>query len=263
MQLAEWGRRQHRQVTAAQLRAIGWDGSLVNKRRRQGRLHPVFAEVYSLGGPPQTDQELWMASVLTYGRGTALGATAAAELYELLRYPLKELHVVTLRPRRARDGIVTHCRSGGYAWRFSDGIPVTGPEQTILDCATTVRNDRAYRRIVRKAQADGLTTHTKLLVFAARCQGQRGVTRLKKELAAGPSPTRSALEDDVLEIFRTGGEPIPNHVIEGDEIDLFFPALQIGIEVDGPSHDNPTAQADDTAKTERLRARGVRLLRVS
>ena len=67
----------------------------------------------------------------------------------------------------------------------------------------------------------------------------------------------------MLEIFRPGGEPLVNQVIDGDELDLFFPALGIGIEVDGPPPDNPTARADDAAKTLRLEARGVKLLRLS
>ena len=262
-QLARWGARQHRQITFAQLKAVGWDKDAVGRRADAGRLHPVFAEVYSLGAPPQTDKEWWMASVLTYGRGTALGASAAAELYDLLRYPLNEIHVVTLGYRRPRDGIVPHAHTNGFPWRFVDGIPVTSPEQTILDCATTIRNDKAYRRIVRKAQADGLTTHAKLLAFAASNPGRRGVARMKRELREGPSPTRSGFEDDVLEILRSGGEPLVNHVIDGDEIDLFFPKLGVGLEVDGSPHDNPTAKADDEAKTERLRNRGVKLLRVS
>jgi hypothetical protein len=261
--LARWGLRQHRQVTSAQLQAVGWDKDAIARRVKAGRLHPVFAEVYSLGGPPQTDKELWMAAVLTFGRGTVLAASAAAELYELLRYPLGELHVATLRQRRPREGIVTHAHAKGFNWRFVDGIPVTSPEQTILDCATTVVNAKAYRRIVRKAQAEGLTSHAKLVAFAACSKGQRGVCRLKKELEAGPSPTRSANEDEILEVFRTGGEPLANHVVGGDEVDLWFPKLGIAVEVQSELHDNPTALKDDVAKKERLERRGARVLWVS
>ena len=262
-QLAAWGNRQHRLVTTAQLRAVGWESDDVAYRVKAGRLFPVFAEVYSLGGEPQTDKELWMASVLTYGRGTALGASAAAELYDLLRYPLKELHVVTLRQRRPRDGIVPHAHTSGYPWRFVEGIPVTSPEQTILDCATTVSNDKAYRRIVRQAQVENLTSHAKLLAFAAQNRGARGIARLREELAEGPSRTRSANEDEVLDVFRHGGTPEPNAIVHGDEVDLWFPKLNIAVEVQSVLHENPTAHADDLAKKDRLEGRGVRVLWVS
>lgn len=262
-QLARWGSRQHRQVTSAQLRAVGWDKDAVARRVAAGRLHPVFAEVYSLGGPPQTDRELWMAATLTFGPGTKLSHSAAAELYGLLRYPLRELHVITPTARRPRDGICTHHRSGSVSWRYVDGIPVISPARTVLDCAATVRNPKAYRRIVRQAQVEGLASHAQLLALAARSPGVRGVARLRRELAAGPSPTRSVMEDEVLELFRAGGVPIPNHAIDGDEVDLYFPELNVALEVDGPPHDNPTAKADDEAKRRRIEAKGVRLLRVS
>jgi hypothetical protein len=204
-----------------------------------------------------------MAAVLTFGAGTKLSHSAAAELYGLLRYPLREIHVTTLKKRLPRDGIVPHHRANGVNWRFIDGIPVTGPEQTVLDCATTVKSDRAYRRIVRQAQVDEATSHARLVAFAAMCRGQRGVARLKRELADGPSPTRSGFEDEVLDIFRTGGEPQPNVSIDGDEVDLYWPQLGIVIEVDGQPHDNPTARADDAAKRSRLEARGLKVLRLS
>lgn len=254
--LAAWGLCQHRQVTTAQLRAVGWDSSLVTARVRQGRLHRTFAGVYSLGGPARTDRERWMAAVLTFGDGTLLAATPAAELYGWLRFPTRELHVVTRTKRDPREGIVPHHRSRGRAWRTIDDIPVTVPEQTILDCASTVRGDRAYRRIVRQAQVDGHVTHARLLAFAALNAGRRGVARLRAELADGASRTRSGFEDDVLDLFRHGGEPIPNFTLGADEFDLAWPALRKLVEVQGSPHDNPTARADDIAKEARAYAHG-------
>ena len=223
----------------------------------------MFAEVYSLGGPPQNQRELWMAATLTFGEGAKLSHSPAAELYGWVRFPLKEIHVVTTTERKPRDGIVPHHRGDGVAWRFVDNIPVTGPEQTILDCATTIANDKLYRRIVRQAQVDEATSHAKLVAFAAMNRGRRGIVRMKRELATGPSPTRSGFEDEVLELFRTGGEPLVNHVIAGDELDLYFPRLNVAIEVQGQPHDNPTAQADDEAKRQRLARRGVKVLFLS
>ena len=242
---------------------MGLESNAVAYRVQVGRLHPVFAEVYSLGGPPQSDKERWMAATLSFGTGTKLSHSAAAELYGLLRYPLDDLHVTTLTKRSPRDGITPHHRAGGVVWRFVDDIPVTGPEQTILDCASTIRSDQAYRRIVRQAQVDELTSHARLLAIAAQNKGQRGVARLKRELADGPSRTRSGFEDDVLEVFRTGGEPDHNADLHGMEVDLYFPRLGVVIEVDGGVHDNPTAKADDAAKQARLEALGYTVLRLS
>ena len=261
-QLAHWGMRQHRQVTTAQLHAVGLESDDIVYRVRTGRLHPVFAEVYSLGGPPRTDRERWMAAVLTFGAGTRLSDASAAELHGWLRYPVGELHVTTTTERDPRDGIVPHHRTRSVHWRYIDHIPVTGPEQTILDCAATLKSDRALRRVIRQAQVDKHTTHARLAAFALLHRGARGVARMKRQLADGPSPTRSANEDDVLELLRHAGRILPNHVIDGDEVDLYLPDHNTAIEVDSPLHDNPTARADDAAKQARLQARGIRVRRI-
>ncbi len=260
--LARWGLGQHRQVTTAQLRAIGWDGDAVAFRVRQGRLHPVFAGVYSLGGPPRSDREWWMASVLTFGAGTRLSDSAAAELYGWVRYPIGDLHVTTSTEHRPRDGITPHHRTRSTAWRRVEGIPVTGPEQTILDCAATLRNDKLFRRIIRQAQAERTTSHARLVLAAARSTGVRGVARLRRELVDGPSPTRSANEDRVLDLLRHSGTILTNHVIDGDEVDVYLPEHDVVIEVDSGLHDNPAARAHDEAKQARLEAKGKLVYRM-
>lgn len=254
--LARLGLRQHRQVTTKQLNDAGWDSSFICKQVDRRRLHPTFFQVYSLGGPARTDRELWMAATLSFGDGTRLAAAAAAELCGWLRFPTGLIHVQTPTERKPREGItpIFHERRG--RWRYVDFIPVTGPEQTILDCATVLDSDKAFRRVVRQAQVDGLTTHSRLLVFAEINCGARGVARLKRELAEGPSRTRSANEDDVLELFRSGEQPETNYLLGGDEWDLAFPAQRVLVEVQGPPHDNPTARADDIAKQRRGEALG-------
>lgn len=257
--LARIGRWQHRQVTTAQLREAGWSDRVISARVRAGRLHPVFSGVFSLGGPPQTPKETFMAATLSFGQGTQLAASAAVDLYEWLRYPLGELFVLTPTPRRPRQGITPIHRANPGPSKHIDLIPVTGPEQTVLDAATTIRSDKAYRRVVRASQIDD-TTYPRLLAFAAMNKGARGVARLKLELKDGPSRTRSANEDEVLELFRHGGEPIPNHVLDGDEFDLYFAGVDVAVEVMSGLHANPTAHADDLAKKARAEARGTRVL---
>lgn len=254
---------QHRQVTTAQLRTVGWGSSVVNDRVRQGRLHPVFSEVFSLGGPPHTPREWWMAAVLTYGDGAALGASAAAELAGWIRYPLGEIHVMTPTQRASRDGITAHHRSRLTELQRIDHIPVTSPEQTILDCAATITSDKLLRRIVRQAQANKDTTHARLALLNAQSAGVRGTARLRAELETGPSPTRSANEDKVLELLRNPGRISPNHDIDGDEVDLYLPDHNAVIEVQSELHDNPAAKKHDEAKQARLEAKGLKVYWVS
>ena len=260
--VARAARFQHRQVTRAQLIEAGLGEDAIDYRARTGRLHPIFADVYSLVAPPLTDRERWMAATLTFGPNAQLAASAAVDLYGWLRYPLGDLFVLTPTRRKPREGIAPIHRANPGPSKFIDFIPVTGPEQTVFDCATTVDSDKAYRRIVRQAQIED-TTHARLVAFLAMHAGERGVRRMRRELAEGPSRTRSANEDQVLEVFRHGGAPIPNAILFGDEVDLWFPKLSTAIEVMSPLHDNPTAEADDLAKKARLESRGIRVLWVS
>jgi predicted transcriptional regulator of viral defense system len=262
VRLAQLGLRQHRQVTTEQLRQVGWESDDIVYRVRHGQLHAVFTGVFSLGGPPRTERERWMASVLTFGSGTRLSDSSAAELFGWLRYPLRELHVTTTTERAQRDGIKPHHRTRSTSWGHIDHIPVTGPEQTILDCAATIRSDKLFRRIVRQAQAEKTTSHTKLLLLTAQSAGVRGVARLRAELAHGPSPTRSAKEDDILDLLRSNPVILPNHDIDGDEVDLYLPEHGVVIEIDSPLHENPTSEADDAAKQDRVEGKGLRVYRL-
>ncbi len=241
---------------------MGWESDDVAYRVKAGQLYPVFAEVYSLGGPPQTQKEWWMASVLTFGPGTRVSDSAAAELYGWIRYPLNELHVTTLTDHRPRQNLIPHCRSSSSEWRTVDHIPVTSPEQTILDCAATMKNDTLFRRIIRLAQAERATSHARLLLISARSAGVRGVSRLRTELAEGPSPTRSAGEDRVLDLLRHGGPILTNHVIDGDEVDVYIPERRAVIEVDSELHDNPAARKHDATKQRRLERKGLTVYRM-
>ncbi len=171
--------------------------------------------------------------------------------------------MITPTKRAPREGIRPHHRSRITHYRIIDHIPVTTPEQTILDCATVIKSKKAYRRIVRQAQVDKFTTHARLLAFSAYSAGARGNARLRAELQDGPSPTRSIFEDEVLEVLRHGGEPEINAKVFGEEVDLFYRDLGVVIEIQGGPHDNPTAKADDAAKAERLEAQGLKVYSLS
>ena len=200
-----------------------------------------------------------MASVLTFGPGTRLSDAPAAELHGWLRYPLRELHVTTTTERDKRDGITPHHRTKSTKWQHIDHIPVTSPEQTILDCAATITNDKLFRRIVRIAQAEKDTTHARLLVLTSQSAGVRGVARLRAELELGPSPTRSANEDEALALLRNPGTILPNHDIDGDEVDLYLVDHHAVIEVQSSLHENPAAEKHDAAKKARLESKGLRV----
>ena len=65
------------------------------------------------------------------------------------------------------------------------------------------------RRAVRQAQAEQLVNVRQLLEILGRHRGHRGAGKLCAAIAGGPTPTRSELEDVVLELIVRAGMERP------------------------------------------------------
>jgi hypothetical protein len=85
-----------------------------------------------------------------------------------------------------------------------NGIPVTTPARTLLDLADELP-DKGLRRAVRQAQALQLTNVRLIADVLTRANGRHGARRLAALISDGPAPTRSELEDLVLELVLRGG----------------------------------------------------------
>ena len=96
-----------------------------------------------------------------------------------------------------------------------------------------------------------------------------GIAKLTRILAGGHAPTRSELEDVVLELILDAGfrRPDVNKPIrlQGQTIvpDFRWPDQQLVIEADGAEwHDNRLAREDDAERQAILEAHGERVLRI-
>ena len=150
-----------------------------------------------------------------------------------------------------------------------DGLWVTSPARTILDLAA-MTPPRALRRMVRQAQVEHRVNVRQLLELLTRSNGHRGVAKLRAAIADGPTPTRSELEDIVLDLIDsvTSERPEINARlrIDGETIepDFLWRERKLVIEADGRSvHDAPIVQADDARKQAILEADGHRVLRIT
>jgi very-short-patch-repair endonuclease len=99
---------------------------------------------------------------------------------------------------------------------------------------------------------------------------RRGSGKLARIIATGPAPTRSVLEDVVLDlILRAGFEhPDVNRPLWIDRHrvvpDFRWPAERLVLEADGAAwHDNQQAREDDAVRQARLEAHGDRVIRVT
>ena len=89
-------------------------------------------------------------------------------------------------------------------------------------------------------------------------------------MATGPAPTRSELEDVVLDLILRGGfaHPQVNEPLRrsGRRVvpDFRWPGQHLVVEADGAAwHDNQLAREDDAERQALLEAHGERVLRVT
>lgn len=236
---------------------------------RRGRLHRLHRGVYAVGHRSLPLEARFLAAVKACGPGAVLSHFSAAALYELVRWDDRHPEI-TAPTGRTHSGIRVH-RSAMLEARDTTrhkGIPVTTPARTLVDLAATFEPP-ALRRVVRQAQTN-LTTVRQILETLDRLGPRRGVTKLRRILATGPAPTRSELEDTVLDLILAGGlaHPAVNVPIRlnGRRIipDFRWPAQHLVIEADGAEwHDNRLAREDDAERQALLEAHGERVIRVT
>jgi very-short-patch-repair endonuclease/predicted transcriptional regulator of viral defense system len=251
-----------------ELRMCGLTRKEVAGRVVSGRLHSLHRGVYAVGHANIPLEGRFLAAVKACGPTAVLSHFSAAVLYDLFRWDDRYPEVTTKTDRTHR-GIRVHRSSVLEVQDVTrhKGIPTTTPARTLVDLAATL-DYRPLRRAVR--QAHTLVTTRQLLDTLARLGPRRGVTKLARILAAGPAPTRSELEDAVLDLIRTGGLKHPDVnvplTIEGRRVipDFRWPEQRLVIEADGAEwHDNRLAREDDAERQALLEAHGERVLRVT
>ena len=256
-------------VSASQLLAAGLNRTAIKVRARRGHLHRVHSGVYAVGHPSLSLSARFMAGVLACEPDGNLGYRAGGAHWELMSWDDAYLIDITTpysAPRR-HPGLRIH------RTRLLDprdfirhkGIPVTTPARTLLDLAE-VLPDKGLRRAVRQAQALNLAQVRQMADVLTRANGRKGAHRLAALIADGAAPTRSDLEDIVLDIVDNGGlrRPHINRRLGRVYPDLRWPERRLTVECDGAQwHQGKLAGEDDSERQARLEADGERVLRVS
>lgn len=262
--MAELAFRQHGAVSVAQLRALGLDRGAIGSLRRRGHLHLFHRGVYAVGHARLgLHGRLW-AAVLA-GNGPVSHRSAAPN-YDLMPTPGGRIEVTTLAASHSTKKLLVH-RSRTldpdvHVIRI-DGLPTTTPTRTIQDLAQVLTPHR-LQRVLHKAE------HLKLLDaagLAATPPGRRSIA-LRKGLeqlrSAGLQLTRSELEERMLALLDAHHLPHPqtNVVVEGHEVDFFWPEHGLVVETDGAAtHLTPTAFQADRRKDAELVLAGLRVVR--
>lgn len=233
-----------------------------------GQLFPIFRGVYAWGREELTPEGWWMAGVLACGEGAALSHESAASHYGILRTKLlRPVHVSVpaVGRRHERTGLVLHRRQAFEVARHR-GIPITTPEFTIVDLTQTKSRDE-IEGMINEADIRRLTNPEKLRAALDEMGAIPGKKRLRHILDVRTFRfTRSGLERAFIPIALRAGLPRPltNQVVEGYEVDFYWPELKLVVEADGLTyHRTPAQQARDLEREQALEAAGLTVRRVS
>ena len=262
--LAALAAEQHGLVRFDQLRALGLSSGAITKRAQAGRLHRVHRGVYAVGHRALSREGRWMAGVLAVGPGAALSHMSAAALLGITRRRTDAVHVTVAQARRVED-IEVHVtrrldRVDVTRWY---GIPVTTVARVLVDLTATLA-DHELANLIHEAAYLGRFSAAATRDAMARANGRPNLNVLEAAIAAhesGSAGTKSGLERRFRALVRDLPPPLSNVRVLGFEVDVYWPALKLCVELDGPGHRRALTRREDAARDKVLRAAGFRLLR--
>jgi predicted transcriptional regulator of viral defense system len=256
-------------VEHRQLRRMGLTSSAIGRRMEVGRLHQIYRGVYAVGHrAPAADGRFW-AAVLACGPDGVLSHASAGAAWDLRRSDSPTIDVtVGLGGRARRPGIRLHRTRSLPADEIATvrDLPVTTAARTVLDLAATGLRGRPLEAALDRAELLGALDFDELRVVLERYPRRRGSPAVAAVLArySAPTITRSELEERFLALCDRFDLPRPtvNCVIEGSEVDFFWPGAGLIVEVDGYAwHRSPSAMRSDHERDVMLTLAGYRVLR--
>jgi hypothetical protein len=258
--------RQAGRVSRAQLMHLGAGRGRIEGWLGEGYLVRQLPRVYAVGHvAPSVEGDLF-AAILYAGPGAMLSHMTAAWWRGLIEYPPPITHVRTPFRRRSQPGIVVHAESTTQrTWHRQ--LPVTSPEQTMLDLAAS-----AELRLVRKAL--GRLDYRYELDTAALARicgrGRPGSAALTWAIANYDprfGRTNGPLEDSWLCFCERFNVPKPDDVnvrVHGVQVDALYVEQRLVVELDGGgNHHSPAQMRRDHRNDLILRGHRLRVNRYS
>ena len=232
--------RQFGVFTSSQALAAHFTPWSILRRCESGAWVVLHRGVYALASAPSTWERDAFAAIAAYGRRAVGSGTTAARLLGLLEYEPKDFEVTMPKGQRrsGRNGFIVR----QAALRRSDlktvqGIRVTSPNRTLVDCAAVLTIDQ-LEDALDTALFRGLTSVPALqrYIRERRLEHRPGVGRLCRMLADRVDGTsHSKLERIFFRKLKESKLPRPTRQFQiGDKfIDLSYPDKRLIIELDG------------------------------
>ncbi len=260
-------------VTRAQMTAAGLGRGAVAHRISNARLHRVHRGVYLVGHPVPAALAFELAAILAVGHGAVLSHRAAARLSGFVQPPHTggpiDVSVATVNAGR-RPGIILHVVAALEPVDIADheGMRITAPARTLVDLSSVLAVQH-LERAIEEALVQRRVRETDITEAVARLAHRPGLASLRialTSLTTEPSLTRSEAEHRLLDLIRDARLPHPltNTRVAGHEVDLFWPANRLIVEVDGFAYHRTRAAFErDRRRDGDLQAAGHRVLRLT
>ena len=219
-------------------------------------------------GETSVTSDLMDRAALLSIRDSVLAGFSAAPFHGL-QVPRSQPCLIVGRRVRRLDGVTLIVETlDRRDIRVVDGILVTSPERTLIDCALLLPEGSALDLVDRALQV-GLTTVAGLAERARARVGRPGAPRLARLVSTVAAGTRSAAERRLVTLLRRDGLDgwTANDVIRdgGDLIgvgDVVFRRQQLVVEADGFAyHVTPEQFQRDRVRQNRLMMAGWTVLR--
>jgi very-short-patch-repair endonuclease len=185
-----------------------------------------------------------MAAVLAIGDEAVLSHQSAAAIWGFAKRD-QEVHVtVARRGRRSRPGIRVHQTLSLNA-AVHNRLPLTDPARTLRD----------LRTVLQRHELDRAEEQAELLGLV-----------IPDDASLDAGFTRSEAERRLKQLCKAAGLPMPkaNARVAGYEVDAYWPAQKLIVEVDGYRYHRTRAAFErDRRKDAALTAAGNRVVRIT
>lgn len=267
--VAAIAQHQRGRVSRAQLVAVGLSAGAIQRRLRRGSLIREHPSVYQVGHAPTTRLGPETGALLSIRNGAVLSHHSAAALWQIGPADRQIQVLVRGGSGGRRAGVKVHRTAllDARDTHVRDGLPVTSPARTLLDCAGAT-STRQLERMFTEALTLKLVTPADIedVLAGSRSRTGQGALRALVDAEVLPAHTRSVAEERLLELIRRAQlpEPLVNAALHGFEVDLYWPAQGVVVEVDSYGfHTTRWAYERDCRKDAVLRGHGLHPTRFS
>jgi very-short-patch-repair endonuclease len=260
-------------VSSEQLHDLGFSLKQIARMVAEERLLPIHYNVFAVGHKRLVPRARLLAAQLTFGPTSFLSHRTAAAVWGLRAINTHEIEVtVPGGGGRERDGVVVHRTRTAGDVRMNGDLRVSSIMRTLIELAPREQPaelDRlitvaVQKRLLRPEAADSRAAINDAL---QRYERWPRAARLRAALAGYTrvEDRKSKLERDFERFLKQHPEiPKPVHNVDIDhwEVDCFWPAYNLAVELDGrPYHVAFKNMEKDRVKDAALHRLGLTPLR--